>query len=163
MTTDKSSEREALKPCPFCGGEASQRTEHDSDMIRWGYIGCRCGVRTRGKFGDLCPQTWAEIRGEWNARAALPQQAQEAPSDDLRELGKWLNEEPNRPIDRSALARVLAWAQVSAPQQQEALTRLWPLFERAIKDLVFTADRAGEVMADMNTLRAAIAKGERHE
>lgn len=74
MTTDKSSE---LKPCPFCGGEASQRTEHDSDMIRWGYIGCRCGVRTRGKFGDLCPLTWAEIRGEWNARAALPQQAQD--------------------------------------------------------------------------------------
>lgn len=50
-------------------------------------------------------------------RKQEPQQAQEAPSDDLRELGKWLNEEPNRPIDRSALARVLAWAQVSAPQQ----------------------------------------------
>ena len=58
-----------------------------------------------------------------------------------------------------------AWqARAALPQQaQEALTRLWPLFERATKDLVFTADRAGEVMADMNTLRAAIAKGERHE
>ena len=28
--------------------------------------------------------------------------------DDVRELQKWLNEAPNRPIDRAALARVLA-------------------------------------------------------
>jgi hypothetical protein len=27
--------------------------------------------------------------------------------DDIRELRKWLNEEPNRPIDRPALARLL--------------------------------------------------------
>ena len=37
-----------------------------------------------------------------------------------------------------------------------ALTRLWPALERAMSGLVFTADRAGEVQADMNTLRAHI-------
>ena len=31
--------------------------------------------------------------------------------DDLRTLGKWLNEEPLAPIDRQALARVLAHKQ----------------------------------------------------
>ena len=33
------------------------------------------------------------------------------PESDVRELGKWLNEEPNRPLDRTALARVLAYLQ----------------------------------------------------
>jgi hypothetical protein len=61
-------------------------------------------------------------------------------------------------------ARAVIDADRKARQQEaQALARLWPLFERATKDLVFTAERAGEVMADMNTLRAAIAKGERHD
>lgn len=33
------------------------------------------------------------------------------PSTDVRELAKWLNEEPNREINRPALARVLAYLQ----------------------------------------------------
>lgn len=33
------------------------------------------------------------------------------PSEDARELGKWLNEEPNRDINRPALARVPAYLQ----------------------------------------------------
>lgn len=37
-----------------------------------------------------------------------------------------------------------------------AAQRLLPILERATKDLVFTADRAGEVSADMSTIRAAI-------
>jgi hypothetical protein len=40
-------------------------------------------------------------------RHATKPQAEPA-EDDVRELRKWLNEEPNRPIDRAALARVLA-------------------------------------------------------
>lgn len=31
------------------------------------------------------------------------------PSADVYELAKWLNEEPNRPINRPALARILAY------------------------------------------------------
>lgn len=38
-----------------------------------------------------------------------------------------------------------------------ALARLWPLFERSTKGYVFTAERAGEVMADMNKVRAMLA------
>lgn len=37
-----------------------------------------------------------------------------------------------------------------------ALRRLWPVLDKATKGLVFTAERAGEVVADMNTLRAAL-------
>lgn len=33
------------------------------------------------------------------------------PDADVRELGKWLNEEPNREINRPALARILAYLQ----------------------------------------------------
>lgn len=33
------------------------------------------------------------------------------PYEDVRELAKWLNEEPNRPLNRPALARILAYLQ----------------------------------------------------
>jgi hypothetical protein len=51
--------------------------------------------------------------------------------NDIAELSKWLNEEPNRPIDRAALARVLASRQAGqtnggysplSPAEIEALT-----------------------------------------
>jgi hypothetical protein len=34
----------------------------------------------------------------------------------------------------------------------EAVRRMWPIFEKSTKGLVFTAERAGEVGADMQTL-----------
>lgn len=40
----------------------------------------------------------------------------------------------------------------------EALRRLWPIIEKALGGLVFTADKAGEVAADMATVRAALAQ-----
>lgn len=36
---------------------------------------------------------------------------------DIRNLGKWLNEEQAAPIDRQALARLLAWAQMADEQE----------------------------------------------
>lgn len=36
------------------------------------------------------------------------------------------------------------------------LRRLWPLFEKSTKGYVFTAQRAGEVAADMEALRKAL-------
>ena len=44
-------------------------------------------------------------------------------------------------------------AEHDAHRMQFALHRLWPALERAMAGMVFTADRAGEVMVDMNTLR----------
>ena len=44
-----------------------------------------------------------------------------------------------------------------APELMEVLARLMPVFDKAIGGMMFTADRAGEVIADMNTLRAALA------
>jgi hypothetical protein len=38
----------------------------------------------------------------------------------------------------------------------DALRRLWPLIERGTRGFVFTADKAGEVAADMAALRAAM-------
>ena len=45
-------------------------------------------------------------------------------------------------------------AQIELEGLREALFRLWPAVEKAMAGLVFTADRAGEVQADMDTLRA---------
>jgi hypothetical protein len=61
---------------------------------------------------------WEEVADELDAIAAQPQA--EPAEDDVRELRKWLNEEPNRPIDRAALARVLA-AQPQAEVVPEGL------------------------------------------
>lgn len=38
------------------------------------------------------------------------------------------------------------------------LRRLWPLFEKATKGYVFTAERAGEVAADMAALRGCLKR-----
>ena len=46
-------------------------------------------------------------------------------------------------------------ASVEAPPQP--LTRLWPVIEKAMGGLVFTADKAGEVAADMQAVRDWIA------
>ena len=40
---------------------------------------------------------------------------------------------------------------------REALTRIFPTFERLLEGRVFTADKAGEVGADMATIKAALA------
>lgn len=42
-------------------------------------------------------------------------------------------------------------------EQADALRRLWPAIEKAMGCLVFTAEQAGAVQADMNTVRHGIA------
>lgn len=49
---------------------------------------------------------------------------------------------------------------VTDDEVMQALRRLWPLIERGTKGFVFTAEKAGEVAADMATLRAALAAKE---
>jgi hypothetical protein len=70
----------------------------------WGAVNAH---EPRACFAAEMTQTGSAIA--W--RYASPQPAAQQPDTELRELGKWLNEEPNRPLDRVALARVLAWAQ----------------------------------------------------
>lgn len=83
----------ALKPCPFCGGVAYMTTEHDPDDITWHLIRCRgCGARSQGKWhspGNDCPQLRAEVREQWNRRAALTVEpaAQRSPSQKLADAG----------------------------------------------------------------------------
>lgn len=57
---------EKLKPCPFCGGEASLRidTAHST--------ACLIGCCTIGCFGhEQWEETEAEAIAAWNRRAAL--------------------------------------------------------------------------------------------
>jgi len=89
---------------------------------------------------------WASKHGATVAKleAALTQPAPPAsqeqaqqPSEDVRELSKWLNEETSAPINRQALARVLAVAQQpsggevkaapvgSYPAQDQAFYAFW--------------------------------------
>lgn len=51
---------------------------------------------------------------------------------------------------------VLREERQSAGDALGPLRRLWPLFEKATQGYVFTAERAGEVAADMAALRKAL-------
>ena len=51
-----------LKPCPFCGGEASIAKGHDGELLPW--VMCReCGAET------YCFDSVAEAIEAWNRRA----------------------------------------------------------------------------------------------
>jgi len=78
-----------------------------------------------------------------------PPESQEAP--DLCPVcgGEWHAED----CDFGKEVALRLKAERDAHRMQFALHRLWPALERAMAGLVFTADRAGEVQADMNTLR----------
>ena len=61
-----------LKPCPFCGSDnVSIKTEHDPDGFGV-FLSVQCGkcrARSGDKFAsETCPQTYAEVRHEWNQR-----------------------------------------------------------------------------------------------
>jgi hypothetical protein len=79
--------------------------------------------------------TYAEIDA---LRAALAEEALQRLTDANQEI-------------EAALKEPVAW--------HAALTRLMPIIEKGVGGLVFTADKAGEVAADMNTLRAASGEG----
>lgn len=99
-------------------------------------------------------------------------------NNDIRNLSKWLNEEQEAPIDRQALARVLAMAEQPAPVQQEPVAtititqrgstrtidnhfedcvRTWPDGEYKL----FTRPQAREPLTDeqIDTLREANSEG----
>lgn len=62
-----------LKACPFCGGEASIRSEYDSDgygYFHW--VECKkCRSRSASHFasqGNECPIYYQGVRSDWNNR-----------------------------------------------------------------------------------------------
>jgi Lar family restriction alleviation protein len=72
-TVEENSVSEELKPCPFCGGKAHIQRLADADGFGTFYYvvctGCRAqsGSHYASKGND-CPQTYAEVRDEWNRR-----------------------------------------------------------------------------------------------
>lgn len=63
--------KEALKPCPFCGGEADYSVGEKGDGTPWDYVEClECGATSE-------PETW-------NKRAAL--KAEKPAEDDDKEF-----------------------------------------------------------------------------
>ncbi|MCW8110135.1 Lar family restriction alleviation protein [Yersinia intermedia] len=66
-----------LLPCPFCGGmgySTSEAGDPFDDIGRFYYVRCgKCGARSGAKYvpnGCDCPQTYQEIRDDWNQRDA---------------------------------------------------------------------------------------------
>lgn len=83
------SEAPELLPCPFCGGRGLMSREPDLDGFgTFLSIQCvACRGRSRPKYysrGNDCPQTYQEVRDEWNTRADLHQQAIAAAYDDAK-------------------------------------------------------------------------------
>src|SRR5690554_4827198 len=76
-----------LLACPFCGGTPRMATEYDPDGVKWHYITClQCGARIRGQWhspGNDCPLLRAEVRDQWNRRAAV-----EPPAVDVAPIAK---------------------------------------------------------------------------
>lgn len=82
-------------------------------------------------------------------------------------LGKWRNGTPSEATRVSLMAALAAAPSTPPPavveavpltdEQADALRRLWPAIEKAMGCLVFTAEQAGAVQADMNTIRHGIA------
>ena len=89
--------------------------------------------------------------------------AQDAVNETPNDFGhmKRRNEALTRLIEaRKAARAVLAQGEgwVMVPKDAvDSLERLWPFIEKATKGCVFTAQKAGEVAADMQTVRAMIA------
>lgn len=63
-----SMERTTLKPCPFCGGEASSVSRMMSDGYAYRAVVCRtCGVEMPGSYSkDEDQAIW-----DWNTRQPL--------------------------------------------------------------------------------------------
>lgn len=79
-----------LKPCPFCGGNAHPRTEHDPDNRGHLFAFFKCGgchAATGRVYGTGHPSEWAEAREAWNRRAQAP--AAEPLTDDARDAARW--------------------------------------------------------------------------
>ena len=83
------------------------------------------------------------------APPASQEQAQQ-PSEDVRELSKWLNEETSAPINRQALARVLAVAQQpSGGEVVQWQTRLCTLAaDRALEAAAVECDKYDSLRVD---------------
>lgn len=64
-----------LKPCPFCGSDKARiHTEHDSDGFGvFISVKCyECRASSGSKFvTETCPQTFQEVRDDWNTRSQL--------------------------------------------------------------------------------------------
>lgn len=103
------SEREALRPCPFCDGTAAMRKAHDPDGPNDGgyHVECgKCGASTNLRFS--CGEDARPLLIEqWNRRAALP--AQDAAERALRAIrSHWREFGPEHGFDE-ALERSAAF------------------------------------------------------
>ncbi|CAM2142557.1 Restriction alleviation protein, Lar family [Pararobbsia alpina] len=65
------SQREKLKPCPFCEGAPNDPQIEQTQADKWNaYIECtRCEVSVSGQFGESSPAlALANIEALWNRR-----------------------------------------------------------------------------------------------
>lgn len=75
--TDTPSAVDALKPCPFCGGDAERFECEETDNIGGDVIGCKkCGASTRVFFGEK-----EGVEDAWNTRASAPRKVEEPDPD----------------------------------------------------------------------------------
>lgn len=63
---------EELKPCPFCGGEASAYTEDNGEGFDYNYVKCTiCGAGFEYQTGHITGERYDEITNEEDSMKAL--------------------------------------------------------------------------------------------
>lgn len=173
------SERERLKPCPFCGSPAAL----DSQFGREWWVQCLGCDASHGVL-DESP---GDAENRWNTRAALPAPADQPTSQEARELTDEQILDVPAGINNGSQAFLLRFARAvidadRKARQQEALDarRLDHLIKCCTTAGVGTEMNPGfikiefiawfpgrEWIGELPTVRAAIdaaiAKGEHHE
>lgn len=169
---------EALLPCPFCGSADVALTNEEANNT--GATTSRAASATPAQAcGTPAEKTRAHcllssgIGAPHKPKGSSPHSIE---CDDADELLRLLGFEPddvrtdggsiNLPKVRSLLRERAEGQQPAEPPGQEsgfsvseraALSCMLPIFKKLLSGAVFTADKAGEVQAHMNTLQRAAA------
>lgn len=135
---DPPESQEPPQVCPVCGGE-------------WHAEDCEFGKEVARR-----------LKAERDAHklAHENEQLRRLSSLDAMRAGKLAEDVERYSALHARLFAEKTAAQIKLEGLREALFRLWPAVEKAMAGLVFTADRAGDVAADMSTIRAAIVPEE---
>ena len=104
---------DALEPCPFCGGEARHLPGKSGYWIER-VICDACHFHLLEMVSHTAVERWNRRAQPAPAASVLEGPQASTIAEAVRDVGKWLNERPNRPLDLRSVAILCAYAQAQA-------------------------------------------------